>query len=206
MFQNIIDTIMDFGIWGLFIHSFVDAVIFPIPAFFTQVPLSLMQPSNALWLATAGFVACILGTPFGYLIGKLLGDSVLTKILKKEWVDAATRLFEKNGEAAILIGSFTPIPFKVFTILSGCLKFPLWRLIAYAFVGRAVKFYAVGFLFYFYGRAAESMVGDISLFTAAIAIPLVVVFLIVKRKRDKKKKALQSEQSEPEAVPNRESE
>ncbi|WP_239614530.1 YqaA family protein [Cohnella mopanensis] len=187
MFQDIIDYLLDFGVWGLFIHSFADAVFFPIPAFFLQVPLSLLHPSNALWLATVGYIACLLGTPFGYLIGKVLGHSVLYKLLKKSWVDSATKMFQKNGETAILIGSFTPIPFKVFTILSGCMKFPLWRLLAYAAVGRAVKFYAVGLLFYFYGKAAENMVGDVSLYIFVIAIPILVVFLLVRKKLRKNK-------------------
>ncbi|MFC4598654.1 YqaA family protein [Cohnella hongkongensis] len=201
MFQNLIDTLMQFGIWGLFIHSFADAIFFPIPAFFLQVPLSLMQPSNALWLATAGYAACMLGTPLGYMIGKLLGHSVLNKLMKKSWVDGATRMFQKNGEAAIMIGSFTPIPFKVFTILSGCLNYPLWRLILYAALGRAVKFYAVGLLFYSYGRAAEGMVKDISLYIAAIAIPLIVIFLLIKKRIAKKRASQQqppSVQSESE--------
>ncbi len=201
MLQNLIDTLMQFGIWGLFIHSFADAIFFPIPAFFLQVPLSLLQPSNALWLATAGYVACLLGTPIGFLIGKLLGHSVLQKFLKKSWVDAATRMFQKSGEAAILVGSFTPIPFKVFTILSGALNFPLWRLLVYAAFGRAVKFYAVGLLFYSYGRAAEGMVKDVSLYIAAIAIPLIVVFLLIKKKIAKKK-ALEAQTSVEENEPN----
>jgi len=196
MFQNLIDTLMQFGIWGLFIHSFADAIFFPIPAFFLQVPLSLIQPSNALWLATAGYIACLLGTPIGYLIGKLLGSSILHKFLKKSWIDAATRMFQKNGEAAILIGSFTPIPFKVFTILSGCLNYPLWRLLIYAAFGRAVKFYAVGLLFYSYGRAAEGMVKDVSLYIAAVAIPLVVVFLLIKKKMTKKKASQEETQAD----------
>lgn len=187
MFQDIIDYLLDFGIWGLFIHSFADAVFFPIPAFFLQVPLSLLHPSNALWLATVGYIACLLGTPFGYLIGKVLGHSVLYKLLKKSWVDSATKMFQKSGETAILIGSFTPIPFKVFTILSGCMKFPLWRLLAYAAVGRAVKFYAVGLLFYFYGKAAENMVDDVSLYIFVIAVPLLIVFLLVRKKFRKKR-------------------
>ncbi|WP_213531900.1 YqaA family protein, partial [Paenibacillus cisolokensis] len=176
MFQNIIDILMDFGAWGMFIHAFADAIIFPVPAFFLQVSLSLITPSNALWLATVGYIACLLGTPFGFLIGRLLGKSVLYKLLKPEWIDSATRLFQKNGEAAIMIGSFTPIPFKVFTILSGCLHFPLWRLIAYAALGRAVKFYAVGVLFYLYGRAAEGMVKDVSLYIFIFSVPILLGF------------------------------
>ena len=187
MFQDILDFLMKFGPWGLFIHSFADAVIFPVPAFFLQVSLSIMHPQNALWLATYGFIGCLLGTPLGYLIGKLLGKSVLYKILKKEWIDAATNMFQKNGEAAILIGSFTPVPFKVFTILSGCLKFPLCRLLAYAALGRATKFYVVGTLFYLYGNAAEGMVKDVSLYIALIAVPLLLIGVYFNRKRKRKK-------------------
>ncbi|EPY14611.1 MULTISPECIES: YqaA family protein [Paenibacillus] len=195
MFQNIIDFLMDYGIWGLVIHAFADAVIFPVPAFFLQVPLSLLDPSNALWLATAGYIACLLGTPVGYMIGKLLGHSVLEKILKKSWIDGANQMFKKNGETTILIGSFTPIPFKVFTILSGCMNFPLWRLIGYAAIGRAVKFYAVGLLFYLYGRSAEGMVKHVSLYIFLIAVPILVIFLII-RKRRRNKAAAKLEQTE----------
>jgi membrane protein YqaA with SNARE-associated domain len=198
MFQAVVDFLKDFGPLGLFIHAFLDAVIFPIPAFFLQVSLSILNPSTALWLATVGYIACLLGTPVGYYLGKVMGKSVLYKFLKKEWIDAATDKFQKNGEAAILIGSFTPIPFKVFTILSGCLNFPIWRLIGYAAIGRGLKFYIVGLLFYFYGRAAESMVKDVSLYIFIVAVPLIVIFLLI-RKRRNKKKALAEKQTEGEA-------
>ncbi|WP_424767333.1 YqaA family protein [Paenibacillus sp. sgz302251] len=189
MFQDVVDFLKDFGPLGLFIHSFLDAVIFPVPAFFLQVSLSILNPSTALWLATVGYIGCLIGTPVGYYLGKIMGKSVLYKFLKKEWIDAATDKFQKNGETAILIGSFTPIPFKVFTILSGVLNFPLWRLIGYAALGRAVKFYVVGLLFYYYGRAAESMVKDVSLYIFIGAVPIIVVYLLL-RKRYRKKKEL----------------
>lgn len=187
MLQSIADFLKDYGALGLAIHAFIDAIIFPIPAFFTQVSLSLVHPQDALWLATAGFLACLCGTPIGYLIGRLLGKALLYRILKKQWIDAATRMFQKNGEAAILIGAFTPIPFKVFTILSGFLNFPLWKLMVYAAIGRAAKFYIVGGLFYLYGRAAEGMVKDVSLYLTVTVVPLLVIGIILKRRHQKKK-------------------
>ena len=199
MIEKLLNFLDDFGAWGLFIHSFMDAVIFPIPAFFLQVSLSMVAPSSALWLATVGFIACMLGTPFGYLIGKTVGGVILEKLLKKKWVDKATAMFQKNGETAILIGAFTPIPFKVFTILSGSLKYPLWRLMAYASIGRAAKFYVVGALFYMYGRAAENMVQNASLYTALVAIPVLVVFLAIRAYRRKRKRQLAAEQGQSAA-------
>ena len=186
MVQNVLDFLMEYGIWGVVIHSFADAIIFPVPVFFLQVSLSLIDPSSALWIATAGYIACLLGTPVGYYLGKLLGHSVLYKLLKKEWIDSATEMFQKRGEVAIFVGSFTPIPFKVFTILSGCLNYPLWKRIGYAAIGRAVKFYVVGFLFYYYGRMAENMVGHVSLYVFLLMIPILLIGLLVRKIRAKR--------------------
>ncbi|GIO08221.1 hypothetical protein J31TS6_42490 [Brevibacillus reuszeri] len=190
MVQNTLDFLMEYGIWGVVIHSFADAIIFPIPVFFLQVSLSMIDPSHALWIATAGYIACLLGTPVGYFLGKGLGHSVLYKILKKEWIDSATAMFQKRGEMAVFIGAFTPIPFKVFTIMSGCLKFPLWKLIGYAAIGRAVKFYLVGFLFYFYGRMAENMVNNASLYVFLIMIPILLIGLWIKKRWNKRRELL----------------
>jgi membrane protein YqaA with SNARE-associated domain len=188
MVQQVSQFFEDFGYIGLFIHSFIDAVIFPIPAFFTQVSLSMLDPQSAIWFATVGYIACLLGTPIGYFIGKKLGEPVLHKFLKPKWVEKATNSFNKNGEVAILIGAFTPIPFKVFTILSGCFHYSVWKLLAFAAIGRAVKFYVVGVAFYLFGRASEEFVMEyLTYFMAGIAVILLGIFYI-KRKLTKKKK------------------
>lgn len=99
-----------------------------------------------------------------------------------------------------MIGSFTPIPFKVFTILSGCLNFPLWRLMVYAALGRATKFYVVGILFYLYGRSAEGMVKDVSMYIALIAVPIISAVIYFNRRR-KRKRSLALEQQEDAVEP-----
>lgn len=182
MIEVVVDFFENFGYIGMFIHSFIDAIFFPIPAFFLQVSLSIMKPSSALWFATIGYFASLLGTPIGYWIGKVLGDSILTRFVKKKWIDAASKLFKQNGEAAIFVGAFTPIPFKVFTVLSGCFKFSVWKLIGYAALGRAIKFYAVGFIFHFYGRASEEFVTSyLSYIMGGIALILLLSFYIKRR-------------------------
>jgi membrane protein YqaA with SNARE-associated domain len=179
--DKFVESLQSYGEIGLFIHAFLDAVIFPIPAFFTQLSLSALQPDAALWLATCGFIGCLLGTPIGYAIGKS-GNALFNRIVKKKWLDSAAELFKRHGETAILIGSFTPIPFKIFTILSGVMNYPLWKLMSYAALGRAAKFYVVGILFHLYGRAAERMVGQtftIALLAAGAVIA--VVWAIINR-------------------------
>jgi len=191
LINAILEFLRSFGAAGLFIHSMIDAIIFPIPAFFLQVSLSALTPENALWLATFGFIGCMIGTPIGYAIGKTSGNFILRKFMKQKQLDSVTDMFRRHGEAAIMIGSFTPIPFKIFTIVSGCMNYPLWKLLGYAAIGRAAKFFIVGILFYIYGRAAEDMVGGstltISLLAVGIVIALTWVFVrkIQRRKKEK---------------------
>ncbi|MCR8842736.1 VTT domain-containing protein [Paenibacillus sp. SC116] len=188
MVDSILNFLKDFGIWGMMFHSFIDAIIFPIPAFFTQISLSMVDPSNALWLATVGFIGCLLGSPIGYWIGKVAGRSFLNKILKKEWVDSASEMFNKHGEAAIFLGSFTPIPFKIFTILSGSTNFPLWKLMGYAAIGRAAKFYIVGILFYIYGSLAENVINEyFTLISFVLFLVIALVWFLFRKFRAKKK-------------------
>lgn len=188
MIQAAMDFLRDFGSLGLFVHAMIDAIIFPIPAFFLQVSLSALNPDNALWLATLGFAGCMIGTPIGYLIGKTSGYRILRKFMKQDRLERVTALFRKHGEMAILIGSFTPIPFKIFTIVSGCMNYPLWRLMGYAAIGRAAKFYIVGLLFYLYGRSAESMVhSSLTLIMLGAGVLIAAGWLIarkVKRRRN----------------------
>lgn len=180
--SKILEFFGDLGVAGMFLHSMLDAIIFPIPAFFLQVALSTLHPSNAILIATVGYVGCLIGTPIGYLIGKTSGTLVLSKFLKERSLKTANELFKRHGDIAILIGSFTPIPFKIFTILSGSMKFPLWKLLSYAAIGRAAKFYGVGMLFFLYGQAAEHLVGKVlSIILICVGVAFGVVWLLIKR-------------------------
>lgn len=193
MIHDTIQFFIDYGAWGMFLHAFIDAIIFPVPAFFLQVSLSLLDPDEALLYASVGYLGCLLGTPVGYLIGKFLGEKFLYKILKQDWVDKASSLFNRNGEGAILIGSFTPIPFKVFTILSGALHFSLWRLIFFAAIGRAFKFFVVGALFYLYGKHAKSLIDHyLTAIFLEIAAVLTVIWIAVKKLKAKKNRETQN--------------
>ncbi|MBB6735910.1 VTT domain-containing protein [Cohnella sp. CBP 2801] len=177
----------------------VDAILFPIPAFFLQVSLSALNPDNALWLATLGFAGCMIGTPIGYAIGRTSGYRLLRRFVKQEKLDRVESLFRKHGEMAILIGSFTPIPFKLFTVASGCTNFPLRKLMLYAAIGRAAKFYIVGLLFYAYGRSAEHMVhGKTLTFIMLAAGALLATVWLLMRVRRKRLNARPNAASKPE--------
>lgn len=67
---------------------------------------------------------------------------------------------------------------------------------AYAALGRATKFYVVGILFYLYGRSAEGMVKDVSIYIALIAVPVILLGIYLKRRYNRKKLEQQKQEQE----------
>jgi membrane protein YqaA with SNARE-associated domain len=173
MFDTIVQLFMQYGLAGLFALSFLDAIVLPVPPFFLQIAMSLIDPAASLKIALVAFTGSVLGAPIGYLLGKWLGKPLMHKLVPAKWANKAMELFEKNGDAAVIIGSFTPIPFKVFTILSGVFNFSLTRLMIYSILGRGSKFFLIGTLFHFYGKQAKVLLDnylEISLLAVAIIL------------------------------------
>lgn len=186
MFDQITQIFLNYGIWGLFGLAFLDSFILPVPPFFVQIALSLMDPGAALKYATVAFTGSILGAPIGYMLGKWLGKPLLHKILPDKWTAQATEQFAKNGDAAVLIGSFTPIPFKVFTVLSGVFNYSLTKLMLFAILGRGLKFYLIGILFHLYGKHAKVLLDEyLELTILGIGASVAIVWLIWNKRRKK---------------------
>ncbi|CAJ1003602.1 MULTISPECIES: YqaA family protein [Bacillales] len=184
MFDQITQIFMQYGIWGLFGLAFLDSFIVPVPPFFLQIGMSLIDPTSAMRYATVAFTGSILGAPVGYMLGKWLGKPLLQKLLPEKWTAMATEQFAKNGDAAVLIGSFTPIPFKVFTILSGVFNYSLTKLMLFAILGRGIKFYLIGLLFHLYGKHAKELLDSyLEVTVLGIGALVAIVWLIWKKRK-----------------------
>ena len=185
MFAHLSQFFMEYGVWGLFVVSLLDSFILPLPPFFIQIGLSLLQPQEALWIALLAYTGSVLGAPIGYVAGKSLGQPILKRLLPEKWTALATEQFDKNGDAAVLIGSFTPIPFKVFTIMSGMFNYSLTKLMFFAILGRGFKFFLIGYLFYLYGKHAKALLDQyLQASLLGVAAVLAILWFIGKRRKN----------------------
>ncbi|MGO0059971.1 YqaA family protein [Brevibacillus fluminis] len=186
MFDSIVQVFMQYGLAGLFALSFLDAIVLPVPPFFLQIAMSLIEPEASLRIATVAFTGSVLGAPIGYMLGKWLGKPLMHKLVPAKWANKAMELFEKNGDAAVIIGSFTPIPFKVFTILSGVFNFSLTRLMFYSILGRGSKFFLIGTLFHFYGKQAKVLLDNyLEVSLLGVAVILAAGWYILRKRKQK---------------------
>lgn len=143
----------------LAVITFIEASFFPIPNYPLLIAICVSRPKKSLWAASISTVSSVLGGIFGYFVGLFLWEQTshlfFKYIFSEQMYLLVSEKFQANTFIAVLIGCFTPIPFKVFTITAGATHVPLLQFILAITLGRSFRFYLIGFLFYFWGEPVK---------------------------------------------------
>jgi len=178
------------GPFGLFVLSFFEASIFPVPPDVVLIPLCLANPKNALWYGVTAAFASVLGALFGYWIG-LKGGRPLLMRLGDNRINRVEFYFNKYGVWAVGIAAFTPVPFKIFTIASGIFGVKDIRgFILASTIGRAGRFIPEAILLMFYGRTILDFIKEyFEVFTLVLAFTLVAGCFLYRRVHQQRRAA-----------------
>lgn len=171
--------------WALAAVSFAESSFFPIPPDIMLIPMVLSDRRKAWWYATVATVASVLGGILGYAIGYYLYDAVGLPILKfygrEHALDSFMTFVKEYGVEAVIIKGMTPIPYKVVTIAAGVGQMNIWAFIGASIVARAMRFYLVAGLLYFFGEPIRSFIEKrLGMVMAAFLVLLVGGFVAVK--------------------------
>ena len=71
---------------------------------------------------------------------------MINQFFDKNKIQHFIEFYSKWGIYSVIIGGFTPIPFKIITITSGFLKFDFLVFILSAFFARGLRFFLVGLI------------------------------------------------------------
>ena len=165
--------------------SFIESSIFPIPPDVMLIPMVLARREKAWWYATIATVASVLGGLLGYAIGYYLYDAVGLPILKfygrEGALDNFIQFVHDYGVPAVIIKGMTPIPYKVVTIAAGVAKMNLLAFMGASIIARAMRFYLVAGLLYFFGESIRAFIEKhLALVTTVFVVVLIGGFLAVK--------------------------
>lgn len=141
---------------ALFFFAFIESSFFPIPPDALLIVLALSKPSRSFVYAFYCTLGSVLGAYLGYLIGYVFYDTIGIGIIKfygvQNEINYVLTKYQENGFLAIVTAGFTPIPYKVFTILAGFnLTIDLWTLTFASIIGRAGRFFLIAGLFFWIG-------------------------------------------------------
>ena len=171
--------------WALAVVAFIESSFFPIPPDVMLIPMVLADRDRAWRFATIATVASVLGGILGYAIGYYLYDAVGLPILKfygkEHALDAFITFVHDYGVPAVIIKGMTPIPYKIVTIAAGVAKMNFPAFIGASIIARAMRFYLVAGLLYFFGDPIREFIERrLALVTTAFVVLTVGGFIAVK--------------------------
>lgn len=163
--------------------SFAESVFAPIIIDPFLVALILASPKKWKWYVCIAIVFSIVGGVFAYALGLLFFDTIGTKLVEfyrfEDQSTAISQSLNNNGFAFVLLGAFTPIPYKLVAIASGFLQINILTFIVASIFGRIFRLGLVGFAAYTVGpRALPAIQRNLHLLAGIIGIILLTYIIV----------------------------
>ncbi len=138
----------------LYLFSFFESIIIPIPTDPLMIACILAKPKKWLKICFYTSIFSVFGGICGWFIGFIVGDQIidiikiLPEFLKTENLvskfDKVSAKFNELGIILVLIGAFTPLPFKVIAVSSGLFGYGLLNFVFFSLIGRSLRFFIIG--------------------------------------------------------------
>ncbi len=183
-----------YGVPALALLAFTESIFFPIPPDVLLMALCVGLPKRSLWFALVCTIGSVVGGAFGYGIGHFLwydaagGFSGFAQFFFTHIPGFTNEVFNRAGELyrqydfwAVMVAGLTPVPYKVATITAGVfeLNFVVFMLASVA--SRALRFFLIGALFYFFGRAIKAFIDKyLEILSVLFVVLLVGGFLVIR--------------------------
>ena len=175
----------------LAIVSFIESSFFPIPPDIMIIPMVISKKKEFVKIFFIATFFSVLGGIFGYLIGSLffdIGMQIMNFYGYENNVDILkNNLIKGDGFYAwlgiLFLAGFTPLPYKVFTIVSGLISFNLLVFILISLISRGLRFFIVAYLSYKFGDFFNKFMNEhgskwFTIIGLLIVIIGVVIYLI----------------------------
>ena len=138
-----------------------ESIISPVPPDALLAPMAVATPERAWRLAALTTLFSVLGGVAGYLIGVFFMDYIGWALVDfyglRRHFASFENMYQSYGIAVVLIGAFTPIPYKVIAITSGIASLNPFIFILFSVIGRGTRFFIVAAVCRFWGPAAEEL-------------------------------------------------
>ncbi len=136
--------------WGLYFYSALESVIIPVPVDPLLAACVYSAPKRwwkiAIWTAIYSVLGGLIGLGLGWFMGDIVSFLLLNErlpFLSAKKFEAVSTGFLEHGILIVLLGAFTPLPFKLVSITAGLFHFGVLPFIAAALIGRSIRFLLV---------------------------------------------------------------
>ena len=134
--------------------SFLESSFFPIPPDIMIAPMAIARKNDFIKIFLISTIFSVLGGMLGYLLGAFFFDFAMNIVefynYQEKVVNLKHALTHGDGFytwlAILFLAGFTPLPYKVFTIVSGLIGFNFFIFILISLISRGLRFFIVSYL------------------------------------------------------------
>ena len=148
----------------IYLISFIESIFFPIPTDIFLFPYVLANKNEYLRISIYVTVFSVLGGVVAYYVGFFIWNK-LSIILVDVYPSYISKLnsfneqFYEIGIILIIIGGFSPFPYKITCIGSGIIGINIFLFIIFSFFSRFLRFFLVSYFIFKYGEATKNLIG-----------------------------------------------
>lgn len=175
--SNIINSLINHGIYGIIIAAFFEAIFMPVPMELISIPIALLNPSKAFFYSIILIVFSSLGSAVGYYIGKILGKPLLQKFVSAENLNRLKSLYTKNSFLTVLTSAFTPIPYEAYVLSAGIFNIGFVKFILASILSRIIRHLPQGIIISLYG---EALLSQLKNYTLSIGLGVFIILISFK--------------------------
>lgn len=144
----------------LAIISFLESSFFPIPPDVMIAPMVIAKKNHFVKIFIIATVFSVLGGIFGYILGAYFFDLAMNIVefygYEEKVIDLKSTLTKGEGFytwlVILFLAGFTPLPYKLFTIVSGLISFNFLFFIFISLFSRGLRFFIVSYLSFKFGE------------------------------------------------------
>ena len=141
--------------------SFLESSFFPIPPDVMIAPMVIAKKKEFMKIFLIATTFSVLGGMLGYFLGAYFFDFAMNIVefynYEKKVTILKSTLTQGDGFytwlAILFLAGFTPLPYKVFTIVTGLIGFNFLIFILISLISRGLRFFIVSYLAFKFGDA-----------------------------------------------------
>ena len=171
----------------LAIVSFLESSFFPIPPDVMIAPMAIAKKNDFFKIFLIATVFSVLGGMLGYILGAFFFDFAINIVefynYEEKVISLKNALTQGDGFytwlGILFLAGFTPLPYKVFTIVSGLIGFNFPIFILISLISRGLRFFIVSYLSSKFGDAFTNFMNQHSQKWSTIIGIIIVIFLAI---------------------------
>ncbi len=155
------ETFRKWDLWNeplLYVMSFLECALLPIPLEIFYLPLAFRLRSRLLRVTLLSVVFALAGGMVGYGVGYLWSDDVrpllVHNLVNPQTYNEAVVGIRETGFSFLIIAGFTPLPFTLVAVAAGVVRYSIPYFLVATFLTRGPRMILLSSLIYSFGDRA----------------------------------------------------